>query len=170
MLHVVSSWFPHTRCVASMNRTGFDITLLFAAVLAFGAGCHAGRGVSPSQPSGQQSTSLKPTANVRPLTDRKFERTPERLARGRYLVNGVGECFACHGPYDLNAPGWPPVRGKEGSGLATLKVPAHPVNVDGRATGGQVCEHWPARRTASDFSFRPSRPAARLNLHQHDVL
>jgi hypothetical protein len=55
---------------------------------------------------------------VRPLSDRKFERTPERLARGRYLVNGIGECFACHGPFDLNAPGWPPVRGKEGSGFA----------------------------------------------------
>src|SRR5689334_79068 len=25
--------------------------------------------------------------------------------------------FACHGPFDLNAPGWPPIRGKEGSGF-----------------------------------------------------
>src|SRR5690348_3074875 len=68
--------------------------------------------------SGKVASRLDSGSKVRPLTDRKFERTPERLARGRYLVNGVGECFACHGPYDLNAPGWPPVRGKEGSGLA----------------------------------------------------
>ena len=101
-----------------MNRRELDIALLLVAGLAFGIGCRSGRGVSPSQPSGQESTSLKPTVNMRPLTDRKFERTPERLVRGRYLVNGIGECFACHGPFESNAPGWPPVRGKEGSGLA----------------------------------------------------
>lgn len=54
---------------------------------------------------------------MRALTDRTFQRTPERLARGRYLVNGIGECFACHGPYQENVPGWPPVPGKEGSGM-----------------------------------------------------
>jgi len=88
-----------------MNRTEFEIRLLLVAVLAFCLGCRSGRSVSPSQPNGQESTSLKPTVNVRPLTDRKFEQTPERLARGRYLVNGIGECFACHGPSNLNLPG-----------------------------------------------------------------
>src|SRR5216683_860810 len=103
--------------VASMNRGELETTLLLVAGLAFGIGCRSGRGVSPSQPSGQESTSLKPTVNMRPLTDRAFQRTPERLVRGRYLVNGIGECFACHSPSNLNAPGWPPVRGKEGSGI-----------------------------------------------------
>jgi mono/diheme cytochrome c family protein len=73
---------------------------------------------SLGRPTENSSGSSKVSVKVRPLIDRKFERTPERLARGRYLVNGVGECFACHGPSDLNASGWPPVRGKEGSGLA----------------------------------------------------
>src|SRR5262249_24349661 len=69
--------------------------------------------------SGANSSSSSQTSvKVRPLTNRKFGRTPGRLARGRYLVKGVGECFACHGPYDLTAAGWPPVLGKEGSGLA----------------------------------------------------
>lgn len=62
---------------------------------------------------------------ARPLTDRKFERTPARLARGEYLVRGVGYCFYCHGPNNFQAPGWPPVRGEEGSGFdnAVLGLP-----------------------------------------------
>jgi len=35
-------------------------------------------------------------AKSRALTDRRFERTPERLARGKYLVEGVVGCFDCH--------------------------------------------------------------------------
>lgn len=35
-------------------------------------------------------------ARSRALTDRHFERTPERLARGKYLVNGVLGCLDCH--------------------------------------------------------------------------
>jgi mono/diheme cytochrome c family protein len=35
-------------------------------------------------------------ARVRPLTDRQFERTPQRLAHGKYLVEGVLGCFDCH--------------------------------------------------------------------------
>jgi mono/diheme cytochrome c family protein len=53
---------------------------------------------------------------ARPLTARKFDRNPERLRRGSYLVNGVAACFTCHGPVDLSKPGTPPVPGKEGSG------------------------------------------------------
>ena len=34
---------------------------------------------------------------ARPLTDRKFEATPERLARGEYLFKG---CAGCHSPHD----------------------------------------------------------------------
>ena len=66
-----------------------------------------------------------PRTNVRPLTGRKFERTPERLARGEYLVRGVGYCFYCHAPSNFKAPGWPPVPGKEGSGFdnASLGFP-----------------------------------------------
>ena len=53
---------------------------------------------------------------ARPLTGRKFERNPERLRRGSYLVNGVLACLSCHGPLVFSKPGWPPVPGKEGSG------------------------------------------------------
>ena len=100
---------------AVVEKLGIAFVLMAALVATLD--CDSGRDESRRNSAGTFGVS-KPTAKARPLTDRKFERTPERLARGRYLVNGIGECFACHGPYDLNAPGWPPVRGKEGSGFA----------------------------------------------------
>jgi hypothetical protein len=96
--------------------------LLLVAALVMTVGCRPKQGGSLGQPTENSSGSSKVSVKVRPLTDRKFERTPERLARGRYLVNGIGECFACHGPYEVNAPGWPPVRGKEGSGLGNFSA------------------------------------------------
>lgn len=55
-------------------------------------------------------------AKKRALTDRKFESTPARLARGKYLVDGVTGCFGCHTDTDWSKRGGPPVAGREGSG------------------------------------------------------
>ena len=55
-------------------------------------------------------------AKKRVLSDRKFEATPARLARGKYLVDGVVGCFGCHTDADWSKPGAPPVAGREGSG------------------------------------------------------
>ena len=55
-------------------------------------------------------------AKRRTLTDRKFESTPLRLARGKYLVDGVTGCFDCHSDPDWSKPGAPPVSGREGAG------------------------------------------------------
>jgi len=55
-------------------------------------------------------------AKVRPLTLRRFDRTPKRLARGSYLVNGPDACFSCHATTDIKKAGWPPLPGTEGSG------------------------------------------------------
>ena len=41
---------------------------------------------------------------ARPLTARRFETTPQRLERGRYLVESVSACFACHTAYDSKDP------------------------------------------------------------------
>ena len=38
--------------------------------------------------------------NARRLTDRKFEATPQRLARGDYLFNHVFACVDCHSGHD----------------------------------------------------------------------
>jgi mono/diheme cytochrome c family protein len=55
-------------------------------------------------------------ARKRALTDRKFEATPQRLARGKYLVDGVMGCFGCHSDADWSKPGAPPFAGREGAG------------------------------------------------------
>src|SRR5579864_7550258 len=53
---------------------------------------------------------------ARPLTGRTFERTPERLARGKYLVEGVTGCLGCHSELDSSQPALPVRAGREGSG------------------------------------------------------
>jgi mono/diheme cytochrome c family protein len=51
--------------------------------------------------------------NARALTDRKFESTPQRLERGKYLTSG---CIYCHSPHDWKAVDAPITAGMEGSG------------------------------------------------------
>jgi mono/diheme cytochrome c family protein len=59
-------------------------------------------------------------AHSRSLSDRQFERTPARLERGKYLVNGVVLCFDCHAQaikdFDAIGPGEAPQLTKFGSG------------------------------------------------------
>jgi mono/diheme cytochrome c family protein len=53
---------------------------------------------------------------ARPLTDRRFDSSPSRLARGQYLVASVNGCIYCHAELDWKAPGFPVKAGTEGSG------------------------------------------------------
>ena len=53
---------------------------------------------------------------VRPLTSRTFERTPERLARRRYLAENVSACMDCHSPHDWAKHDAPIPSGMEGAG------------------------------------------------------
>lgn len=61
----------------------------------------------------------------RALTARQFERTPARLERGRYLVQGLLGCEDCHSPKDWMQDGAPVVPGKELAGQA-LPIPGFP--------------------------------------------
>jgi mono/diheme cytochrome c family protein len=54
----------------------------------------------------------------RSLTTRAFERTPARLARGKYLAESVNGCFGCHSDIDEKSPGRPVLAGREGCGRA----------------------------------------------------
>ena len=57
---------------------------------------------------------------VRPTTDKKFEATPARLERGKYLVENVVGCVECHTPDNEDVT--PPVRtGPPGSGRIFLE-------------------------------------------------
>jgi len=53
--------------------------------------------------------------NARPLTDIKYESTPERLSRGKYLTNSLW-CLTCHTERDTTQAGWPPIMEKQFSG------------------------------------------------------
>lgn len=54
--------------------------------------------------------------SMRAATNRKFERTPERLARGQYLFHSVSSCADCHSQHDMTVEGDPIIEGTEGSG------------------------------------------------------
>src|SRR5271169_1534967 len=53
---------------------------------------------------------------ARPLTNRKFESTPQRLERGKYIATALSGCIYCHSPHDWKAPGTPFVPGMDGAG------------------------------------------------------
>jgi mono/diheme cytochrome c family protein len=54
--------------------------------------------------------------HARPLTNVKFQSTPERLARGRYLVEHVSACINCHSPHDWTKRDAPIPPGMEAGG------------------------------------------------------
>ena len=62
---------------------------------------------------------------ARATTNRQFERTPERLARGRYLVVGLAGCESCHTPKDWKTHGAPNLPGMELAGQV-IPIPGLP--------------------------------------------
>jgi mono/diheme cytochrome c family protein len=54
---------------------------------------------------------------ARALTARRFEATPERLARGRYLVETRHACVFCHSEREWRKPGAPPRADRLGAGV-----------------------------------------------------
>jgi mono/diheme cytochrome c family protein len=52
----------------------------------------------------------------RPLREVAFPRTAERIERGRYLAEGLLQCFLCHSERDWTAPGAPLRPGRKGAG------------------------------------------------------
>jgi mono/diheme cytochrome c family protein len=61
----------------------------------------------------------------RALTNRQFERTPERLARGRYLTQGLLGCVMCHSQKNFAIHGAPTVAGMDLAGQV-LPLPGFP--------------------------------------------
>lgn len=52
----------------------------------------------------------------RPAPSLTAPKTPEAIARGKYLVEHVAACVGCHSPIDESKPGDPPIPGKLGAG------------------------------------------------------
>jgi mono/diheme cytochrome c family protein len=53
---------------------------------------------------------------TRPLTSRTFERTPQRLERGKYIATAVSGCIYCHTPHQITSTGTTLTAGMEGAG------------------------------------------------------
>ena len=60
---------------------------------------------------------------ARPLTARKFQSTPQRLARGEYLVEHASDCMGCHSEHDWTAHDAPVLPNTRGAGqdMSVLK-------------------------------------------------
>src|SRR4249919_1020863 len=59
---------------------------------------------------------------ARPIDPTPLERTPARIARGKYLVEGVTPCLFCHSDRDFDKPGGPPKDGMKGAGVVMYDV------------------------------------------------
>jgi mono/diheme cytochrome c family protein len=70
----------------------------------------------------QESYNILQASHARPLTDVKYEATDERIARGKYLMEGPLWCFQCHTERDKSKPGSPPLWDKKGSGAELFKT------------------------------------------------
>jgi len=77
-----------------------------------------------------------PAAEARPraraLDPAPFARTDARIARGRYLAEGIGQCFICHSERDWELPGAPPKAGRKGAGQVMRDDP------DGRTVAPNI--------------------------------
>jgi mono/diheme cytochrome c family protein len=58
-----------------------------------------------------------PLPYARAIDPTPLERTPARIARGKYLVEGVTPCLFCHSPRDWKQPGAPSADGMKAAGL-----------------------------------------------------
>lgn len=77
-----------------------------------------------------RAADLQPRA--RALKPEPFERTDARIARGRYLAEGIGQCFICHSERDWDQPGAPPRAGRKGAGQVMSDDP------DGRTVAPNI--------------------------------
>jgi len=65
---------------------------------------------------------------ARALRNITVPRTPERVDRGKYLSEGLLQCFVCHSERDWNKPGAPPIAALKGAG-AVLRPGLTAVNL-----------------------------------------
>jgi hypothetical protein len=59
---------------------------------------------------------------MRPVTGRRFESSPARLERGRYLAENVCVCFYCHSGHDLSSPEYSTPDNEKGDG-SSMPIP-----------------------------------------------
>jgi hypothetical protein len=66
---------------------------------------------------------------ARPLTNLKFESTPQRLARGQYLSNNLLGCFECHAEREWTRHDAPLIESTRGAGYSEFPMAGLPGHV-----------------------------------------
>jgi mono/diheme cytochrome c family protein len=69
------------------------------------------------------------------MTERHFDATPNRLARGEYLARVVLGCLDCHSEHDWRAPGAAIVPGRD---AAEQIFPGHPHGISDGASADPI--------------------------------
>jgi len=90
-------------------RLRLHLLAIAATVALSGCGRHE---PAPAAPEPEVPKIFTP----RPLRDIKVARTSERVERGRYLSEGLLQCFVCHSERDWKKPGAPPIPALKGAG------------------------------------------------------
>jgi mono/diheme cytochrome c family protein len=133
---------------AYLIRLGFSLMLALAC-------CSCGKHAKSDETvalTGEASadSSILMATSTRPLTNIKFEPTPQRLERGKYLTNGILMCFVCHSPRDSSQAGFPPIEAKLGGGAiiaetATSRTVAPNISPDSETGAGRWTDDMFAR-------------------------
>src|SRR6187401_2204703 len=94
------------------NPMRLCLRLLAIAATVFLSGC--GR----TQPAPEPAQPAEPSKvfTPRPLRDIVVSRTPARDERGKYLSEGLLQCFGCHSERDWKKPGAPTIPATKGAG------------------------------------------------------
>jgi mono/diheme cytochrome c family protein len=106
----------------------------------------AGCGSQEEEPEVYLTEGLK----VRPLKNFNYERTAERIRRGKYLTEGVLQCFTCHSERDWTKPGAPIIDSRKGAGailtdLEDYRMVAPNITPDEETGGGRWTDDMYAR-------------------------
>ena len=88
---------------------------------------------------------------ARPLTTRKFQSTPQRLARGEYIAEHISDCMGCHSQHNWTAHDAPELPNTRGAGQDILikglpgKVYAPNITPDAETGAGNCSDDQLAR-------------------------
>ena len=118
----------------------------------------------------------------RAASTEKFEATPERLARGKYLVNNVSDCLGCHSDH-MDGFGFPVKPGTEGQGgfvfdkklgfpgvVAAQNITPDPETGLGKWTDGEILRAIREGVDRNGDALFPMMPYAHLrNLSDEDA-
>jgi mono/diheme cytochrome c family protein len=99
--------------MTSLGNSKTQLISCLVLLLISTSACHRSARISePAKSAAEQKKTFQPRA----LRDVVFEPTSARRARGKYLTEGLLQCFICHSDRDWNAPGAPPLANKKGAG------------------------------------------------------